>query len=85
MIPRNDYWMPLVINYMSLCDFIVLSPLPSPHTEDTLLSDAGECSICLDDMMAGEFVIFHFQWSLFSYYKGDEIARLPCLCIYHVK
>ena len=38
------------------------------YNEDVLVSDAGECAICLDNMDA-----------------GDEIARLPCLCIYHIK
>eukprot|EP00731_Ephydatia_muelleri_P026023 Em0018g123a len=38
------------------------------YNVDTLNFDAGECTICLDDMAA-----------------GDKIARLPCLCIYHVR
>lgn len=38
------------------------------YNEDKLIQDAGECSICLDDMVA-----------------GDEIARLPCLCVYHIQ
>lgn len=38
------------------------------YNVDTLQQDSGECSICLEDMLAGE-----------------QIARLPCLCIYHLQ
>ena len=33
-----------------LVEFVVFLPL----TEDRLLQDAGECSICLDDMVTGK-------------------------------
>jgi len=38
------------------------------YNEDELTHDAGECSICLEEME-----------------KGDKIARLPCLCVYHIE
>ena len=58
-----------------------------PFTADTLKQDAGECSICLDDMLIGMYMNTHLltYGQLLSTLSGEEIARLPCLCIYHLK
>lgn len=58
-----------------------------PYTADTLKQDAGECSICLDDMLIGMHMNTRFltYGQLLSTLSGEEIARLPCLCIYHLK
>lgn len=49
--------------YMCRYNYVLLwfnSPTCSSLSEDTLLVDAGECSICLDDMIAGKSQLLSF-------------------------
>ena len=63
----------LVPSSPSLCESHMFSP---HHTEDRLVQDMGECSICLEDMLKGTIThVYMFGWlglelkySLLSWY-----------------